>query len=195
MADTRVQPTKLGLRAGERYSRRSLLEAFMVKSSNDAAAALARDHAGSSEAFAAEMNRVARSLGAMNSHFVNPHGLPAEQYSTARDMARIAFRAYRNQTLRQMMVMPSTAFRHNSGRVSYLEATNKLLGRSSIYNGMKTGYTIASGRCFISSGSYNGREVIFVQLGSRTQHIFDDAEKLIRWGLRQPAQNYLFAGL
>jgi D-alanyl-D-alanine carboxypeptidase (penicillin-binding protein 5/6) len=60
-----------------------------------------------------------------------------------------------------------------------------LLKRSQIYNGMKTGYTNAAGRCLISSASSSGREVILVQLGSKTKYIFDDAERVMRWGLRQ----------
>jgi D-alanyl-D-alanine carboxypeptidase (penicillin-binding protein 5/6) len=178
---TRVSPTKLGLRAGERYTRRALLEAFIVKSSNDAAATLAIDYAGSEEAFAAKMNQYAWQLGARSSHFVNSHGLPAEQYSTARDIARIAYHAYRHPVLREMMNKERTVFQHNNGRVTRLEATNKLLGRSNAFNGMKTGYTHAAGRCLVSSGQLNGREVILVQLGSRTSHIFDDAERVMAW--------------
>ena len=179
--DTRVEPTRLGLRPGERYSRRELLQSLMVKSSNDACAALARDHSGSESAFVDSMNRAAWSLGARSSYFVNSHGLPAPQFSTARDIARIAFYAYRDPTLRRMMQTQLYYFRHNTGRVTRLEATNKLLKRSSAYNGMKTGYTDAAGRCFVSSGRLNGREVILVQLGSKTKYIFDDAERVMRW--------------
>jgi D-alanyl-D-alanine carboxypeptidase (penicillin-binding protein 5/6) len=179
--DTRVEPTRLGLRPGERYSRRELLQSLMVKSSNDACAALARDHSGSESAFVESMNRAAWSLGARSSYFVNSHGLPAPQFSTARDIARIAFHAYRDPTLRRMMQTQLYYFRHNNGRVTRLEATNKLLKRSAAYNGMKTGYTDAAGRCFVSSGRLNGREVILVQLGSKTRFIFDDAERIMRW--------------
>jgi D-alanyl-D-alanine carboxypeptidase (penicillin-binding protein 5/6) len=179
--DTRVEPTRLGLRPGERYSRRELLQSLMVKSSNDACAALARDHSGSESAFVESMNRAAWSLGARSSYFVNSHGLPAPQFSTARDIARIAFHAYRDPTLRRMMQTQLYFFRHNNGRVTRLEATNKLLKRSAAYNGMKTGYTDAAGRCFVSSGRLNGREVILVQLGSKTRYIFDDAERIMRW--------------
>lgn len=179
--DTRVEPTRLGLRPGERYTRRTLLQSIMVKSSNDACAALARDHSGTEAAFVDTMNRAAWSLGARNSHFVNSHGLPAPQFSTARDISRIAFLAYREPTLRRMMQTRLYYFRHNSGRITRLEATNKLLARSPAYNGMKTGYTDAAGRCFVSSGRVNGREVILVQLGSRTKHIFDDAERMMAW--------------
>jgi D-alanyl-D-alanine carboxypeptidase (penicillin-binding protein 5/6) len=107
--------------------------------------------------------------------------LPAPQFSTARDIARIAFHAYRDPTLRRMMQTQLYYFRHNNGRVTRLEATNKLLKRSAAYNGMKTGYTDAAGRCFVSSGRLNGREVILVQLGSKTRYIFDDAERIMRW--------------
>lgn len=183
-ADTRVEPTKLGLRVGERYPRRLLLQAIMVKSANDAAAALARDHAGSEEAFAAEMNRVAYALGARSSYFRNAHGLPAPQYSTARDMARIAFRAYRNAEIRRMTALQQVVFRHNSGRVTTLKTTNDLLKKSPVHTGMKTGFTFAAGRCLVSSAQIGGRELILVQLGSKTAYIFDDAEKILFWAAR-----------
>jgi D-alanyl-D-alanine carboxypeptidase len=128
--ETRAEPTKLGLKVGEQYPRRKLLEAILVKSSNDACAALARDHSGSEAAFAEKMNATAIALGANSSHFANSNGLPADQYSTARDIARIAFHAYRNPALREMMLKKKSYFRHNSGRVSVLEATNFLLDRS-----------------------------------------------------------------
>jgi D-alanyl-D-alanine carboxypeptidase (penicillin-binding protein 5/6) len=182
--DTRVEPTKLGLRPGERYARRSLLESIMVKSSNDACTALARDHSGSDSMFAMNMNQTAWALGARSSHFANSHGLPAPQYSTARDIARIAFYAYRNPELRRMMRQQHTVFRHNSGRITVLKATNKLLSRSPAYTGMKTGYTDAAGRCLVSSGRPGGREVILVQLGSKTKYIFEDAERLMSWAGR-----------
>ncbi|MBJ7325730.1 MAG: D-alanyl-D-alanine carboxypeptidase [Chthoniobacterales bacterium] len=179
--DTRVEPTKLGLRPGERYTRRSLLEAIMVKSCNDACTALARDHSGSDATFASLMNQAAWSLGARHSHFLNSHGLPSPQSSTARDMARIAFAAYRQPELRRMMRVPQLAFRHSNGRMTTLKATNKLLARSPAFTGMKTGYTEAAGRCLISSGRVNGREVILVQLGSKTKNIFDDAQRIMAW--------------
>ena len=183
--DTYVEPSKLGIRAGQTYSRRTLLSAMMVQSENDAAAALARDCFGTPVAFASVMNNTAWELGAHNSHFANPHGLPAHQYSTARDMARIAFRAYREPLLRRLMASRYYSFVYATGRRKTLENTNKLLKRSQIYNGMKTGYTNAAGRCLISSASASGREVILVQLGSKTKYIFDDAERVMRWGLRQ----------
>lgn len=184
--ETRAEPTKLHLKVGERYPRRQLLEAVIVKSMNDACAALARDHSGSESAFAEKMNATAAAIGANSSHFANSNGLPADQYSTARDMARVAFYAYRNPVLRELMLHRECRFRHNNGRVSVLEATNFLLGRSPAFNGMKTGYTNAAGRCLVSSGSLNGREVILVQLGSKTKHIFNDAARAMAWAPPAP---------
>ncbi len=189
-ADTVVEPTKLGVRAGQKYTRLNLLTAMLVKSENDAAAALARDNAGSITSFAVLMDRKAREVGAYNSHFVNPHGLPAPQYSTARDMAKVAFRAYHEPLLRSIVCKRTYPFVFADGRQRVLENTNKLLKRSIVYNGMKTGYTNKAGRCLISSASSNGREVILVQFGSRTDYIFDDAERIMQWALHStPAYN------
>jgi D-alanyl-D-alanine carboxypeptidase (penicillin-binding protein 5/6) len=182
-ADTAVEPTKLGMAPGQRYSRRELLTAMMVKSCNDAAMALARDHSGSAAAFSQVMTGRAALMGAESSYFANPSGLPAPQFSTARDMARIAFRAYRQPELRAMMVMQSYNFRFNNGRIKHLDATNKLLARSPIFTGMKTGFTNAAGRCLVTSASFGGRQLILVQLGSRTAYIFNDAERMMHWGL------------
>lgn len=181
-SDTAVQPTKLGLRPGERYPRRILLQAMMVRSSNDATAALARDHSGSEAAFVAAMNQRAWELGARSSNFANPHGLPAEQWSTARDIARIAYYAYRDRELRRMMLIQRMTFVFNSGRTTTLKSTNDLLERSPIFNGMKTGFTFKAGRCLVSSADFGNRQLILVQLGSQTKFIFNDAERLLRWG-------------
>ncbi len=184
--DCAVEPTKLGFRPGEIYTKRQLLAAMLVHSCNDAAVCLARNDAGSIAAFAAVMNQKAAELGADNSHFVNPNGLPRPgQYSTARDMARIAFAAYHNSTLREFMRLPGLTFTYSSGRRRFLEPTNKLVTRSSIFTGMKTGYTEASGRCLVSSVSEGGSDIILVQLGGTHRMLFDDAERMLRWGIER----------
>jgi D-alanyl-D-alanine carboxypeptidase (penicillin-binding protein 5/6) len=179
-----VEPSKLGVRAGEVYTRRELLTAFLVKSANDVANALARDNAGSIGAFAAKMNAKARALGAYNSHFANPHGLDAAgQHSTARDMARIATAAYHNPFLRDVVRRHYYTFRFANGHTVTLSNTNELLGRMAECDGMKTGLTGAAGRCLISCAHSGGREVLLVQLGTKTRYIWDDGGALMRWGL------------
>ena len=184
-SDTTAAPTKLYLKAGQTYSRFELLQALLVKSANDVACALARDNAGSIEAFAVKMNRRAKQLGAMASNFINPNGLPAEgQYSTARDMAIIARNAYTHPILRRIMATKSFEFHFADGRVRELVNTNRVLRTFEFCNGMKTGFTNAAGHCLVSSGQNNGRDVIAVVLGSNKKHVYDDSKKLLEWGLR-----------
>lgn len=183
-SDVAVEPSKLGVKPGEVYTRRELLIAFLVKSSNDVANVLARDNAGSTEAFAAKMTAKARSLGASSSSFRNAHGLTASgQYSTARDMARIAMAAHRNSVLRDAVRRKYHTFRYASGRTITLENTNELLGRMPECDGMKTGYTNPAGRCLISSAHTWNKDVLLVQLGTKTKFIWDDGARLMRWGL------------
>ena len=183
-SDCQVEPTKLGFRPGDVYTKRQLLAALLVHSCNDAAVCLARNEAGSLSAFAERMNSKAFSLGATESHFVNPNGLPVPgQYSTARNMARIAFAAYHEPVLRQYMRLTGFSFTYASGRHRYFEATNRLIARSPMFTGMKTGFTEASGRCLVSSASYGGHDVILVQLGGTLHFLFDDAQRMLIWGL------------
>lgn len=183
-SDVAVEPSKLGVRPGEVYTRRELVTAFLVKSANDVANALARDNAGSVAAFASKMNARARSLGAYHSYFANPHGLNAGgQQSTARDMARIAAAAYHNGFIRDVVRRRHTSFRFAGGRTVLLENTNKLLAKMPECDGMKTGYTGTAGRCLISTAHRNGREVLLVQLGTKTKFIWNDGAAMMGWGL------------
>lgn len=182
--DTLAEPVKLNIKPGDTYQRIDLLRALLVKSPNDVARCLARDYAGSAEAFAEVMNRRARELGASNSHFVNPNGLPVPgQYSNARDLSLIARAAYANPTIRSIVCIPELVFRYANGRTRELENTNKLLKRLPYCNGMKTGYTEAAGKCLIASGTRPGREVIVVVLGDTSSRVWRDASALLSWGL------------
>ena len=182
--DTMADPVKLNIKAGDTYQRIDLLRALLVKSPNDVARCLARDNAGSIEAFAETMNRRAQQLGAVHSHFVNPNGLPVPgQYSSARDLSLIARAAYANSTIRSIVCLPQLVFRYANGRTRELENTNKLLRRLPYCNGMKTGYTDAAGKCLIASGSRAGREVIVVVLGDSSSRVWRDASALLSWGL------------
>lgn len=185
-SDVVVEPSKLGVKPGEVYTRRDLLIAFLVKSSNDVANVLARDNAGSVSAFCQKMNARARSLGAMNSYFTNPHGLTnGGQHSTARDLSRIAWAAYNNPVVRDAVRRKYYTFTFNNGRRVTLENTNEILGRMAECNGMKTGYTVAAGRCLISTAHAGRKDVILVQLGTRTKYIWDDGMVMMRWGLQR----------
>jgi D-alanyl-D-alanine carboxypeptidase (penicillin-binding protein 5/6) len=182
--DTMAEPVKLNIKPGDTYQRIDLLRALLVKSPNDVARCLARDNAGSIEAFAEVMNRRALALGATHSHFINPNGLPMPgQYSSARDLSLIARAAYANPTIRSIVCLPQLVFRYANGRTRELENTNKVLRRLPYCNGMKTGYTEAAGHCLIASGSRPGRDIIVVVLGDSKSGVWRDASALLSWGL------------
>lgn len=155
-----VEGSSMYLKAGERVTVRDLLYGMMLRSGNDAATALALHLSGSIPAFAAQMNLRAQQLGLTGTHFENPHGLDSEQnYSTARDLARLACAALENETFRQIV---STKTVCAAGRS--LTNHNKLLWRYDGAIGVKTGYTMAAGRILVSAAQRDGRTLVAVTI-------------------------------
>lgn len=187
-SDTQCAPVRIGLKAGEQYTRRQLLSAMLVKSSNDIAQALARDNAGSIEAFAGKMNEKCTALGLQNSHFVNPHGLPArtgdEPYSTARDLSVIAKACDGHDEIRKIVKLQHYTFKWPNGRETDLSNTNRVLRSAGYCDGMKTGYTDAAGYCLVASGERNGRRRIVVVLNDTESGVWKDAQALLDWALK-----------
>lgn len=179
-----VEPTVVGVKPGETYTRRQLLTSLLVKSGNDIAATLAIDNAGSIEGFAEKMNVFAKYIGMSDSNFVNPHGLPAEgQYSNARDIAIAAYEAYQVPDIREMVSKTTYEFVFNSGNVRMLYNTNKVLSSFEGCNGMKTGFTYAAGNCLVSSACVDGKDRISVVIKSARPQVWEDSKKLLQWSL------------
>jgi D-alanyl-D-alanine carboxypeptidase (penicillin-binding protein 5/6) len=188
LSDTQCAPVRIGLKVGETYTRRQLLTAMMVKSSNDIAQALARDNAGSVAAFAAKMDARAKALGLQNTHFINPHGLPSltddDPYSTARDLAVIAGVADKLPDIRKIVKLQSFKFTKPDGKSIDLANTNRVLRTASYCDGMKTGYTEAAGYCLVATGERNGRRRIVVVLNDSSEAVWRDAQSLLDWALK-----------
>jgi len=149
---TQVPQTKLGLRAGESYRVRDLLFGLILKSANDAAVALAEAVAGSEGKFVEMMNARARQIGAMHSHFANPHGLPSAgpQFTTASDMALIFTQALKNDFFRQAITYKYLVIYSREGRRCFLKSHNRTLflnWKRHVFG--KTGYTIEAQSCFV----------------------------------------------
>jgi D-alanyl-D-alanine carboxypeptidase (penicillin-binding protein 5/6) len=180
-----VQPIKLYLRAGERARMRDLVYAMLLRSANDASVAVAERVGGSVPGFAVRMNRRAAALGARNTHFVNPNGLPARgHYSTARDLATILRHAMSLPGFRDVAATPAsrvTAWRGAQRRSIAVRNTNRLLQsyRAPVIG--KTGYTRAAKRCFVGAVEAQGRQVIIALLGSTD--LWGDARRLLDYGL------------
>jgi D-alanyl-D-alanine carboxypeptidase (penicillin-binding protein 5/6) len=184
LSDTKVEPSKLELKPGEQYTRRQLLYGLMLKSANDVAMALARDNAGSVEAFAEKMNRRAAELGATNSHFVNPNGLhDPNHYTTAHDLALIARAAMEQPFFRQVVSTIYYTWKSPAGTIYQLRNHNRLLRHFAGCNGLKTGYTRAAQQVLVSSALRDGHEVISVVLHTDKPGIWDDSKLLLSYGL------------
>lgn len=187
-SDTQCAPVRLGIKAGDQYTRRQLLSAVLVKSSNDIAQALARDNAGSVDAFVAKMNAKCAELGLKNSHYVNPHGLPSttgdNPYSTARELSVIAKACDQKPEIREIVKLQSYKFTFPNGRVTELANTNRVLRTASYCDGMKTGYTDAAGYCLVASGERNGKRRIVVVLNDTEGGVWRDAQSLLDWALK-----------
>ena len=187
--DAAAEPHKMYLKAGERYPLLTLLQAMLIESCNDAARCVAQTCAGSESAFAVWMTRRAQQLGMRGSQFKNASGLPAEgQYSSARDMSRIARAALYNSTIRGIVGRHELNISRPDGRVKKLTTTNHLLRPNSPFFlphciGMKTGFTNLAGKCLVSAANYRGRTVICVMLGSSSKFIWRESGALLNWGL------------
>ncbi len=182
-SDNLAPPIRLNLKPGTQYRKRDLLQAMLTGSYNDVAVSLARDTAGSVEGFVRLMNARARRMRMYNTHFANPNGLPAPQYSTAKDMALAACYAYNNPVIRSYVNVPQFDFTKADGTVRTIRSTNKLLASYPWVHGMKTGYTNAAGRCLISCGTKDGRAVIVVILGCSKRGIWNESLKYLKWAL------------
>jgi D-alanyl-D-alanine carboxypeptidase (penicillin-binding protein 5/6) len=184
LSDTKVEPTKLDLKPGEQYTRRQLIYGLMLKSANDVAMALARDNAGSVEAFAEKMTRRAAELGATNSHFANPNGLhDPSHYTSAHDLALIARAAMEQPFFRQVVRTIYCTWKSPKGVVYQLRNHNRLLRHFAGCNGLKTGYTRAAQQVLVSSALREGHEVISVVLHTDKPGIWEDSKALLTYGL------------
>lgn len=161
-----ANPPKTGeqsayLLQGEQFKLRDLVRAALIKSANDACVAVAEGVGGNVPNFVKMMNAKAREVGALDSHFANPHGLhDPNHYTTPYDLAQIARAAMRypffNQTVRTRDAQIHGNWK--IGPVRVLENKNRLLWEWSQCDGVKTGYTRQAGHCLIASATRQVRD-------------------------------------
>jgi D-alanyl-D-alanine carboxypeptidase len=157
-----MAPTKLGIKAGSSLTVETAIYALVTKSANDAAAATAEFIGGSESNFAQMMTAKARSIGMGNTRFYNASGLPdARQITTARDMATLGI-ALRKNFPQYYSYFSARSFTYGRSRMAN---HNKLLGRVAGVDGIKTGYTRASGFNLVSSVALGNKRVVSVVLG------------------------------
>ena len=176
---------------GDQMTVRDCLYLLLLKSSNEAAYALAEYMSGSVDAFAEEMNQRAQELGAVNSHFANPHGLFDENhYTTAEDMARIYWGAVQNATFLEIdstprySIAPTNTWPDGFG-VEMLD--QMLISSSEYYNedvvAGKTGYIQKAQNTLVTYAVRADQELICVTMKAEARsQSYEDTEALLNYG-------------
>lgn len=194
--------SRIYVREGEEFTVEQLLYALLIESANDAAVALAKHISGSIEEFAKLMNKRAKELGAKNTHFTNPHGLPDHEHvTTAYDLAIIAKYGMTIPKFREIVKtvrykIPPT---NKQPETRYLKNRNRLLwgigGRNRIkykgkwidikydlVDGIKTGYTTEAQQCLVATAHKDNRRLISVVLKSIRTNVYVDTRTLLDYG-------------
>jgi D-alanyl-D-alanine carboxypeptidase (penicillin-binding protein 5/6) len=178
--------SKIDLRRGERMRVEDLLEALLLESANDAAVTIARGVSGSSARFVSAMNARALDLGLDDTHFANPVGLDdPDNYSTARDLARLAVVLLRNRRFARIVDRPQSVL-ESGARRRVVKNRNRLVGRYPFVDGVKTGHTRDAGYVLVGAARAPGAGVVSVVLGEPGEGARDaDTLALLRYGLAQ----------
>lgn len=155
-------PTKVGFRPGQTISAEAAILSLITKSANDSATAIGEYLGGSEQRFAVMMTNKARQLGMRNTQFRNANGLPnPQQRSSARDLALLGV-ALREHFPQYYDYFSTRSFSYRGRRIV---GHNRLLGKVRGVDGIKTGYTQASGFNLVSSVSVDGKKLVAVVMG------------------------------
>jgi serine-type D-Ala-D-Ala carboxypeptidase (penicillin-binding protein 5/6) len=179
----RTQGSKTFVHVGGEITVEDLIHGIIIQSGNDACIVVAEGISGTEEAFAEEMNRIAKDIGLTGSHFVNATGLPEDNHlMTAHDLAILADRLikdfpeyYHYFSLRE--------YTYNNIKQ---QNRNRLLGNNIGVDGLKTGHTEAAGYGITLSAKQGDRRLLLVMNGleSDNQRV-EEGDKLLRWGFRE----------
>jgi D-alanyl-D-alanine carboxypeptidase (penicillin-binding protein 5/6) len=192
------------VKAGENLPVSELMYGLMLPSGNDASVSFAEhfgkrlaekqeeggDEVSAYDSFIAAMNRKAEEIGMKSTQFRNPHGLPSTGHqTTARDLAHLAYEAYKLPGFRELVSTPQRGYTVDSvtgyKRNVVWKNTNQLL-RTEGYDGIKTGTTGAAGSCLVSTAERDGHRLIIAVLGSTSSDArYTDTRNLYRWAWRE----------
>ena len=181
----------LNLQEGDRVSVRDCLYGLLLKSANEVANGLAEHVGGSIQGFADLMNQKAAELGCTGTHFTNPSGLnDPDHYTTARDMAKIAGAAFKNETLQKISSSLSYEFPATKAAAARtITPGHKMLypSDSRYYEGIvggKTGYTSLAGNTLVTCTEKDGVRLIAVVLKARSTH-YGDTKAMLDYGYKK----------
>ena len=185
--------SQIGLSVGSGYSALEGLYAVLLASDNFVCYDMAVKDAGSQKAFADKMNAKAKSLGALSSHFITPHGYHnPNHYTTPFDLSQIAKAAFDNPKLLQIAGTKKHNFVTKNGSLSIpLNHTALLLDETNpLYNpnviAAKTGFHTPAKRTLVAKAKYNNIDLVGIVMKTNAPHQFEDMNTLFKYG----AQNY-----
>lgn len=181
-----AEGSSMYLKVGEKVRLSDLATGMMMASGNDAANAAAISIAESTEKFSELMNNRAAVIGMKNTHFVTPSGLDDENhYSTAYDMALLMSYALENENFAKLTSQKSATveFIEPASKKTTYSNHNRLLSMYEYCTGGKTGYTMAAGRCLVSSAKKDGLTFVCVTLNDKND--WNDHIALYDYGFSQ----------
>ena len=172
------------LQAGEAYSVHDLLKSIAIASGNDAVYAMAEKIGGTHQEFVNMLNKRLKEIGAVNTNFVNAHGLDAEgHYSTAKDMSIIARELLKHEKILEYTSIYEEYLEKNDGSRIWLVNTNKLVRYYNGVDGLKTGFTKTAGYCLTATAKKDNFRLISVVMGEDTsENRSADTVRLLNYG-------------
>lgn len=178
----RTGGSRMFIQEGSKVLLDDILRGVIIQSGNDASIALAEHIAGSEDAFVDVMNQYAALLGMNDTHYMNATGLPDENhYTTANDLSILA-NALISEFPEHYKMYSEREFTYNDIRQFN---RNRLLGRDSSVDGMKTGHTEAAGYCLVASAKRDGMRLISVVMGASSEESrAAESQKLLTYGFR-----------
>jgi D-alanyl-D-alanine endopeptidase (penicillin-binding protein 7) len=165
-----------------RFTRGDALLLALMASENRAAHALGRTYPGGLGAFVAAMNAKARSLGLVETHFIDPTGIHCGNVSSAKDLARMVDAAYQYSIIREYTTCKEATIR-SGRRTMHFRNTNHLIGNPRWQIGLsKTGFIDEAGRCLVMQSQLAKRPVLIVLLDSQGKMTrYGDANRIKQW--------------
>jgi D-alanyl-D-alanine carboxypeptidase (penicillin-binding protein 5/6) len=181
---SKIGGSQVFLADGEAFPLGELMKAIAIHSANDACVAVAEHLAGNSDGFVRLMNQEVEALGLTDTRYVNVHGLDDEpgegNYTTAYDISQIGRKLIEYPHILDWSSTVEAPFRGGS---FLLQNTNKLVGRFSGLDGLKTGYTVKAGFCLCATAERNGFRLLSVILGADSNHNrFEETASLLAAG-------------
>ena len=176
--------SQIFLQEGDTYKVEELLKGVAIASGNDAVIALSEKVAGSVENFVKMMHDRAQSFGLTNTHFVNPHGLDAnDHYSSARDMSIMGRELLKHEKILEFTSIYEDYLKKPDGSSTWLVNTNKLVRFYNGADGLKTGFTEGAGYCVTTTAKRDNMRILSVVMGVETpDKRSSDTTNLLNYG-------------